>query len=111
MNNTTSKPMPSRKRKRGKYKNMIVEGDDDAHGFVTFEDVTMDTPGGPITQRVEVPLHRMPECQAGSTPAQMVVDPQSDMCPDLGIGIDSNNAEEQTTGKNKVNLMLTEKRQ
>jgi hypothetical protein len=48
--------MDSRKHKRGKYKHMLIDGDDDTVDIVTFEEVKMDSSWGAKTQRIEVPL-------------------------------------------------------
>jgi hypothetical protein len=55
----------SRKRKRGKKKNVIIEDDDDAIDIVTFKEVTTDTRGGPVKKRVEVPIRPVAGSQAG----------------------------------------------
>jgi hypothetical protein len=78
--NAASQPLPPKKRKRGKYKNMIVEGDDDAASFVTFEEITTNGPTGPITTQLPVPLVHMPE--SSHTPAHMVVDSPLDLLQD-----------------------------
>jgi hypothetical protein len=62
MNDT---PATSRKRKRGKRKNLIIEGDDDTIDLVTFEEIIKDTPGGPVRKRVEVPLRPYPDSDPG----------------------------------------------
>jgi hypothetical protein len=46
----------SRKRKRGKYQNRLVEDDDEAIDIVSFKEVNTNTPGGPVTKRVQIPL-------------------------------------------------------
>lgn len=43
-------------RSRGKSKYTMVEDDDDSIDIVTFDTVLKDTPGGPSTTRIEVPL-------------------------------------------------------
>lgn len=91
---------------------MIVEDDDDASGFITFEEVTRHTSRGSIRQRIEVPLKRtVAESNAGGsgsdTPAQ-TVDPQIEMVH--GYEMNSTGAGEQPTGehvKNKVNSSVS----
>lgn len=46
----------SKSRSRGKAKYTMVEDDDDSIDIVTFDTVVKDTPGGPSTTRIEVPL-------------------------------------------------------
>jgi hypothetical protein len=58
-----NKPGPSRKRKRGTKKNFLMEDDDDASEFVTFEEVTINTPGGPVKRISQVPLRPNPDSQ------------------------------------------------
>jgi hypothetical protein len=60
-----NKPGPSRKRKRGKKKNLLIEDDDDAVDVVTFEEVTVNTSRGPVKKIMEVPLRPVPDSNVG----------------------------------------------
>jgi hypothetical protein len=55
----------SRKRKRGKYKNRMVEDDDEAIDIVGFKEVKTNTPGEPVMKRIQVPLR--PNVKLGKT--------------------------------------------
>jgi hypothetical protein len=57
----------SRKRKRGKNKNVWIEDDDDAIDIVTVKEVTVNTPVGPVKKLLEVPLRSIASSEAGSS--------------------------------------------
>lgn len=52
--------MESRKRRRGKFKNLMLESDDAAADMVTFRNMEVETPAGHIKKRVKVPLPPAP---------------------------------------------------
>ena len=67
MNKQKNPTSSSRKRKRGKYKNTLIEGEDDAIDIVTFKEVKINTPAGKVTQRVEIPLWPNPNVHEGTS--------------------------------------------
>ena len=104
IHNATSQPLPSKKRKRGKYKNMIVEGDDDATSFVTFEEVTTNGPTGPITTQFPVPLVHMPE--SSNALAHMVVDSPIDILQDT-CDVNNENGGEPIDARHMKNKVIS----
>jgi hypothetical protein len=74
-----SKPhTPSKKRKRGKNKNVWIEDDDDTIDIVTVKEVTVNTSVGPVKKLLEVPLRPIASSQAGSSSQpQPVAAPQT----------------------------------
>lgn len=107
MNDGTSKTRQYKKRKQGKNKNMIVEGDNDAFPFITFEAVTTNSPAGPITEWIQVPLKCMPEHQDSHTPAQMIVDPPTELFNnDLFSMTGQHDREQAIEGQTKNKVIL-----
>jgi hypothetical protein len=95
----------SRKRKRGKYKNRLVEDDDDAVDIVTFKEVKTDTPAGQVKKRIQVPLR--PDVKLGKTtdrPQESSSNPQHEAFEDTQMDIDTPDYEPQPneTQKNMV---------
>jgi hypothetical protein len=92
-------PMGSRKRKRGKYQNRLMEEDDDAIDIVTFEEVKIDTPGGQFTKRIQVPLR--PEVKLGQStdrPLGSTSNAQHETFEDVEMGMNTPDDEQQTSG-------------
>ena len=82
----------------------MIEGDDDASTFVTFEEITTIGPAGPIMQRVQVPLDRMLDSGENSHMlAQMDIDTMPQTFQD-DVDMNNNNDEEPRGPgqKNKV---------
>jgi hypothetical protein len=73
----------SRKRKRGKDKYRLIEGEDDASEFVTVKEVTIDTPIGPVKKLVELPLRPIASSEAG--PSSQPRPLAASQVPDFGV--------------------------
>jgi hypothetical protein len=80
----------SRKHKRRKIENRIVEGEDEEIRVVTFEEREIATPAGFATERVEVPV-RVPIGSAQSAPDERAQAPPIASLEDLfGAEYDQN---------------------
>jgi hypothetical protein len=76
---------------------MIVEDDDNASGLVTFEEVTVHTPKGPIRKRVEVPLKHTAAVSNGGSDVPAL--------NNTGYDINSNDAGEHPADEQEKNVV------
>ena len=83
---------------------MIIEGDDDATSFVTFEEVTTNRPTGPITTQFPVPLVHMLE--SSHAPAHMVADSPIDILQDT-CNVNNENGGEPIDARHMKNKVIS----
>jgi hypothetical protein len=96
-----NKAGPSRKRKRGKNRNLLIEDDDDACEFVTFEEVTINTRGGPVKKLNEVPLRIQDSKEGPSNQPEKFPSSQINDFEEVRPHLDYNEPKEKLS-KNKV---------